>query len=198
MHRITVAAVAAVLLLTATACGGADEVTTKPNKPAAAAETADPAVEEVTEEPAEPTPSKAEDAAIGDTITLKGFEDGEQLDVTVKKWVDPAKGGDEFFAPEDGNRWVGAQFELVNTGTKVYSDSPSNGAQVADTEGQRFGTTFADITAGPSMTSDAKVPPGEKALGWIVFEVPKGSKVATIQFAMNSGMADQTGQWKVS
>ncbi|MFE9886864.1 DUF4352 domain-containing protein [Streptomyces scopuliridis] len=193
MRRTTIAAIAAGLLLTATACGGNDEITTKP-KPAATAEakaTAD-------ETPAEPAPSKATAAKVGDTITLKGFEDGEQLDVTVTKWVDPAKGKDEFFTPEDGNRWVAAQFELVNTGTKVYADSPANGAQVADNEGQRFGTTIADVTAGPSMTSAAKVPPGEKALGWIVFELPKGSKVASIQFAMNSGMADQTGQWDIS
>lgn len=90
------------------------------------------------------------------------------------------------------------QFELTNTGTAVYSDSPSNGTQVADSDGQRFGPTFADVTAGPSMTSDAQVPPGEKALGYIVFEVPKASKIVTVQFTMNSGYADQTAQWKIS
>ncbi|WP_256097980.1 DUF4352 domain-containing protein [Streptomyces sp. MnatMP-M17] len=181
--------ITAALLLTATACGGADEITTEPKKTAA------PRTDTPVAPPASITPVPAK---VGDTIALKGFEDGEQLDVTVTKWVDPAKGKDEFFVPQDGNRWVAAQFELVNSGTKSYVDSPANGAQVADAEGQRFTTTFADITAGPSMTSDARVPPGEKALGYIVFEVPMGSKIASIQFAMNSGMADQTGQWSVS
>ncbi|NUL09083.1 DUF4352 domain-containing protein [Streptomyces lunaelactis] len=188
---IATAAAIAVLPFTA-ACGGQDEVTTKPNPPAASkADKADA-------KPSKAAPAKPKAAKIGDTITIKGSEDGEQLDVTIKKWIDPAKGADEFFVPADGQRWVAAQFELVNTGTAVYADSPSNGAQVADSEGQRFGTTFADITAGPSMTSDAQVPPGEKALGYVVFEVPDGSKITSVQFAMNSGFADQTAQWSVS
>ncbi|MEV7112352.1 DUF4352 domain-containing protein [Streptomyces anulatus] len=191
MRRTT--AIAAVLtaglLLTATACTD-DDITTKPSKTGAA--------EQPATEPAEDEPTKATVAKIGDTITLKGQEDGEQVDAVLKKLVDPATPADEFFGPEDGSRWVAAQFELTNTGTKPYADSPSNGAQVADADGQRFSATFADTKAGPSMTSEAKVPPGEKVLGWITFEVPTASKVVTVQFGLNSGFADQTGQWKVS
>ncbi|MEU2901333.1 DUF4352 domain-containing protein [Streptomyces globisporus] len=192
MRRTTViaAVLTAGLLFTATACTE-DDITTAPSKTGAAEETA-------AEPAAEDEPTKATVAKVGDTITLKGQEDGEQVDATLKKLVDPAQPKDEFFAPEDGNRWVAAQFELTNTGTKPYADSPSNGAGVADADGQRFQATFADTKAGPSMTSDAKVPPGEKALGWITFEVPKGSKIVTVQFGLNSGFADQTGQWTVS
>ncbi|MZF56930.1 DUF4352 domain-containing protein [Streptomyces sp. SID5594] len=193
MRRTTIATIAtAALLLTATACTG-DDITTKPTKTGAAApEASTPA------EAPEDEPTKATVAKVGDTITLKGQEDGEQVDATLKKLIDPAEPKDEFFTPEDGNRWVAAQFELTNTGTKPYADSPSNGAQVADADGQRFQATFADTKAGPSMASEAKVPPGEKVLGWITFEVPKASKITTVQFGLNSGFADQTGQWRVS
>ncbi|MGW5928066.1 DUF4352 domain-containing protein [Streptomyces anulatus] len=194
MRRTTIAAViAAGMLFTATACTD-DDITTAPSKTGAAEK---PASSEPAEAPEE-EPTKATVAKVGDTITLKGQEDGEQVDAVLKKLVDPAAPADEFFGPEDGSRWVAAQFELTNTGTKPYADSPSNGAQVADADGQRFSATFADTKAGPSMTSDAKVPPGEKVLGWITFEVPKASKVVTVQFGLNSGFADQTGQWKVS
>ncbi|MFW3473642.1 DUF4352 domain-containing protein [Streptomyces microflavus] len=193
MRRTTITlAVTAALLLTATACTG-DDITTKPTKTGAAEQPASEPAEAPEDEP-----TKATVAKVGDTITLKGQEDGEQVDAVLKKVVDPAQPKDEFFTPADGSRWVAAQFELTNTGTKPYSDSPSNGAQVADADGQRFSATFADTTAGPSMTSEAKVPPGEKVLGWITFEVPKNSKVITVQFGLNSGFADQTGQWKVS
>nr|WP_206326216.1 DUF4352 domain-containing protein [Streptomyces sp. N502] len=141
--------------------------------------------------------SKKKTAAIGDTLTLHGFEDGEQLDVTLKKWLPTAEGADEFNVPSDGKRWAAAQFELVNTGSKVYADSPSNGVQVADGQGQRFSSWFGEISAGPAMSSDVSLPKGEKALGWIVFEVPKDSKIVTVQFAMNSGFSDETGQWAV-
>lgn len=141
---------------------------------------------------------KPEVAKVGDTIAVKGSDDGSKLDVTIVKTVDPGKPADEFTEPGSGKRFVGVQFRLVNTGSAVYNDSPSNGAQVADEQGQRFESTFADITAGPSMSSGVRLKPGAKALGWIVFEVPKSSKVATVQFTMDSGFADQTAEWKLS
>ncbi|MEU7280956.1 DUF4352 domain-containing protein [Streptomyces sp. NPDC045431] len=192
MRRTTITLTALVCLGALTACGGPQYADSAPKVKASA----DPAATGAA--PADkPKADKPSAARVGGTITLKGMEEGEQLAVTLKKIVDPAQPKDEFFKPQDGSRWVGAQFELVNTGTKVYVDSPGNGAQVADAEGQRFGTTLADISAGPSMTSDANVPPGEKVLGWVVFEVPKASKLASVQFAMNSGFSDETGQWKL-
>ncbi|MEU6861800.1 DUF4352 domain-containing protein [Streptomyces sp. NPDC046876] len=185
------AVVAVVGMVTLTACQGDGEVKTSPDKVAGSAA---PKVEGS----ASAAPAKgAQKAAVGDTLNLKGQGNGEQLAVTIKKWADPATGKDEFNKPEDGKRWVAAQFELTNTGTAVYQDSPSNGAQVADEQGQRFEATIGEISQGPEMASGLKLPAGEKALGWIVFEVPKDSKIVTLQFAMNSGFADQTGQWAV-
>ncbi|MFF9819584.1 DUF4352 domain-containing protein [Streptomyces sp. NPDC014006] len=180
------------LLLTTTACSSGDEVTTKPNTPAKSER---PTADAKT---TSPEPSKEADAKVGDSITLRGANDGEQLDVTVKKFLDPAKGADEFNQPQSGKKWVAVQLQLVNTGSRAYSDSPANGAKVADTDGQRFDSWFGEIAAGPAMASDLNLPAGEKALGWIVFEIPKTSKVVTVQYGMNSGFAEQTGQWKVS
>jgi hypothetical protein len=184
---ITAVAIGALSL---TGCNGDATVNDKPKaKASAGADTSQGAA------PAE-TSATPDLAKVGDTIGLTGFEDGK-LDVTVVKVVDPAQPGDEFTEPQSGNRFVGIQFQLVNTGDKAYSDSPANGAQITDEQGQQFQPTFADISAGPSMSSDVRLKPGAKALGWITFEVPKGVKPATVQFAMNSGMADQTGEWKL-
>lgn len=185
----TIAALATALLLALAACSpGEESVNTTPKKTAPKAE--DTSDDTKTE--------KTKAAKVGDTLTLKGIEDGEQLDVTLKKWLPDAKGADEFNVPTDGKKWVAAQFELVNTGSKVYADSPQNGAKTADAEGQRFDSWFGDIAAGPAMSSDVSLPKGEKALGWIVFEVPKNSKIVSVQFAMNSGFSNQTGQWTVN
>lgn len=177
----------ALLALALTACGPTDTVNTTPK-----AKDTDASSKTATSAP----PAK-KTAAVGDTLTLKGIEDGEQLDVTLKQWLPTAKGADEFNVPSDGKRWAAAQFELVNVGSKVYADSPQNGAQVADAQGQRFSTYFGEISAGPQMASDLNLPKGEKALGWILFEVPKGSKITSVQFAMNSGFSEQTGQWTI-
>ncbi|MFD3548292.1 DUF4352 domain-containing protein [Streptomyces sp. NPDC058655] len=195
MHiRATAAALAAAAALTLTGCGPA-EITTKPDVAPSSGAPAATTAAESSAAPSAPPASQA--ATIGNTVTLQGTGDGEQLAVTIKKWVDPAKSADEFTKPEDGKRLVAAQFELANTGTAVYSDSPSNGTQVADDQGQQFQATFGEVTAGPAMISSAKVAPGAKVLGWIVYEVPQESKIATVQFTMNSGFASQTGQWTV-
>ncbi|WP_371674077.1 DUF4352 domain-containing protein [Streptomyces sp. NBC_00289] len=188
--RLSAAATIAACALSLTACSSGSTVTDTPK--------AAPVSKSSEKKPAAKK-SKAPDVAkIGDIIALKGTEDGSKLDVTVVKMVDPAKGADEFTTPSSGKRFVGIQFRLVNTGTATYSDSPSNGAQISDADGQQFQTTYGEISAGPAMSSSVKLKPGAKALGWIVFEVPKASKAATVQFAMDSGFADQSGEWKLS
>lgn len=190
--RVRLAAAATITAIALTACSAGSTVTDTPK--AAAPSVSKDAPQDA---PAEETPVAPKVAKVGDTIALKGTEDGSKLDVTVVKVVDPAKSADEFFTPENGNRWIGVQFQLVNTGTIAYGDSPGNGTQIADAQGQQFTSTFADISAGPSMASSVNLKPGAKALGWIVFEVPKASKGATVQFTMDSGFAEQTGEWQL-
>lgn len=192
MRRIGVA-VATALLATVglTACNGTGSVKSVPDHTSAAASGA-------TKKPAaKPTKSKPTVARIGDTITIHGMEDGSQLAVTLVKWVDPAKGADEFSAPDSGKRFVAVQFRITNTGKGVYDDSPSNGVQVADAQGQRFDSDYNDVSAGPSMAAEVKLRPGDQTLGYIAFQVPKASKIASVQFSMDSGFADEAGQWKI-
>jgi Domain of unknown function (DUF4352) len=139
----------------------------------------------------------AKTAAVGDMIQLTGVGKGERVDVTVVKVVDPAKGAN-FSTPTAGNRYVSVQFTLRNTGTAAYSDSPSDGVQVVDTEGQAFNATLADTSAGPAFPASTSIAPGETGKGYITFEVPKASKVSKVQFALNSGFANQKGQWGVA
>ncbi|MFI2618641.1 DUF4352 domain-containing protein [Streptomyces sp. NPDC018584] len=203
--RIRATSIAATVLVVGaltvtTACGSTDkDVNTKPK----AAASADGAKSDDTSsegKPAAKAKAKAkadQDAGIGDTVAVTGLEEGSGLDVTLVKVADNAKSGDEYSVPEKGKRWLGLQFRLVNTGTKAYADSPQNGIQVTDADGQQFQTTFADITAGPSLSSGVRLKPGAKALGWVVVEVPKEVTATTAQFTMDSGMADQSGEWKL-
>jgi Domain of unknown function (DUF4352) len=136
-------------------------------------------------------------AKVGDTITMKGqLAAGSQAAVVVKKVVDPAK-GTSGFSPAAGNRYVAVQFEINNTGTAPYEDAPSNGAKVADADGQQFPSAIMVTTsAGPAFPAMVKLTPGGKALGYLVFEVPTKSKVAKVQFGMDSGLSD-SGEWLV-
>ncbi len=136
------------------------------------------------------------DTKVGDTLSLTGINTGEKLDVTVVKVVDPAGAG-PYDHPASGDRFVSVQVKLKNTGTAVYKDSPSNGATVIDKDGQRFTASLNNSTAGPPFPGAITIGTGKTALGFITFEVPKTSRVVTVQFAMNSGFSDDVGEWQV-
>ncbi|MFF1452790.1 DUF4352 domain-containing protein [Streptomyces sp. NPDC058274] len=139
----------------------------------------------------------ASDGKVGDTVRLTGFKKGEALDVTVIKVVDPARAEDAYLVPSAGKHLAAVQFRLKNTGTALYKDSPSNGATVVDKQGQRFNSSLFPTRAGAEFPATVTVRPGGTALGFISFEVPNGTKIVAVQFAMDSGFADDVGEWSV-
>ncbi|MEU9255461.1 DUF4352 domain-containing protein [Streptomyces sp. NPDC048270] len=177
------------LIAGAAACAGEATVTTTPGSRAPIQEAA-PAAQQ-------PSPTPSLPATVGATIDLTGTGDGEKLAVTLVQVVDPARAQDEIATPAAGTRFVAVQFRLKNIGTVVYKDSPGNGAQVVDAQGQQFDTAFYSSNAGVSFPGSITVAPGDTGLGFLTFEVPKASKITKVQFSMNGGLAPDTGQWNV-
>ncbi|MFB7948475.1 DUF4352 domain-containing protein [Kitasatospora phosalacinea] len=190
----------AALLATATACGPSDStVSTTPKSSAAAPAggggSAPAAAPESPESKGAGAPAVAK---VGDTISLKGFEKKDTADVTLVKVVDPAESADEFLQPEEGKRYVSVQFRIKATGSAAYTDTPAIGAKLIDAQGQSFDSTFAETKAGPEFPGAVNIAPGESSLGFVTFEIPSDAKVDKVQYALNSGFAEQSGQWKVS
>ncbi|WP_063806209.1 DUF4352 domain-containing protein [Streptomyces kanamyceticus] len=193
MRRLIAAVVLSVLALGTTAsCGGDDGgVVTDPKS---TSKSADSKGGSKSKKP-DADDGKAE---LGDTLSLKGLNSGTRLDATMEKFVASAESSNDFLKPAAGKKWVAARLKLVNKGGKTYQDAPSNGAQVTDKKGQGFHATVVEVTAGPSMSASLKLPPGDTARGWLVFEIPKSSVVVNVQWTPDSGFAPDTGQWKVS
>ncbi|MEW2527754.1 DUF4352 domain-containing protein [Streptomyces sp. NPDC047071] len=138
-------------------------------------------------------------AALGTTLSLSGIQSGERLDVTALKVVDPATGANAYLGPDSGNRFVAVRFRLENTGDGPYKDSPSNGAQLIDTVGQRFDASWvAETTAGPSFPGSVTLSSGDTALGYVTFELPRTARPEKVQFAMDSGFSDDVGVWDLT
>lgn len=175
---------------TTTASGSSPIVTNA--APAATTASAGPAS---TSAPAKPAaPSSAAPAKVGSAIVLAG-QSSEKMTVTLVKVTDPAKGADEYTTPAAGKHFVAVQLRLLNSGTVAYQDSPDNGARLVGADGSQFDPTVATTTVGTGFGGHVNVAPGATALGVITFEVPDGAKPAQFQFALDSGFADQTGQW---
>ena len=189
-------AVIAALAVSAVAVGCSDgKISTTPVPPTGTSASAP-----VASAPGTPTgaPAAAPQAEVGDTLDLTGDDVGARMAVEVTRVVDPAPAADEFSNPDPGDRLVSVQFSLRNTGSAVYSDSPSNGAQIVDSSGQGYDSSFDNTSAGPPFPAIEHVAPGDSALGYVTFEVPDGVRVAQVQLTLDSGYADDTGQWDVN
>ncbi|MGW2153400.1 DUF4352 domain-containing protein [Nonomuraea sp. NPDC001699] len=148
--------------------------------------------------PSTASPKKAEPstASLGEAITLEGFE-GLKMAVTLTRLVDPATAG-QYQAPRAGHRLVAVQLTLKNVGPTVYSDSPTNGAVLIDADDQQYQSSFQDVREGQGFGGLATIDNGDSRKGMIVYEVPKSAKVVRFQFALDSGFADQKGEWTLS
>ena len=136
-------------------------------------------------------------ARVGSTISLTGETPGEKMAVTVVKVVTRAAGSDEFNTPDPGKRFYAVQFRLSNTGSAAYSDSPSNSAQVIDSNGQSYQSDLSTVAACDSFPGSENIAVGSTGLGCVVFQVPRHAKITEVQFTLDSGFANQTGQWKI-
>ncbi|MFD9476510.1 hypothetical protein [Streptomyces nojiriensis] len=131
----------------------------------------------------------------GETISLTGNGPGRRLDVTLTQVVDPASpAGPE---PTGTDRLVATRFRLENTGTAVYQDSPAPAAHLLDTAGQRFTGDDTPTTAGPVFPETVTLDPGGTAEGFITFRLPADAEPAAVQFALDTGLADDVGQWSL-
>jgi hypothetical protein len=118
--------------------------------------------------------------------------------VSVDGVIDPLAVG-EFDQADPGERFVGVQITLHNVGTVPYSDSPSNGATLLSSDDEQAESEI--VTGGPcanGFASDVKIAPGDSQQGCVAFELPDGESPATFQFTLDSGFADDTGQWSLA
>jgi hypothetical protein len=144
-----------------------------------------------------PAGNAATTARIGSAITLSGNGAGEQTAVTVTKVITTARPADQFNRAAAGKRLYAVQFRLRDTGRTGYSDAPSNGATVVDSNGQSYDSSLDEAAGCASFAAPENITPGGSGLGCVVFEVPESAKITQVQFALDSGMGPDTGQWNV-
>lgn len=136
-------------------------------------------------------------AGIGDTISLQGHVAGNVLDVTLVKLVDPAPPTSSDFAAPAGKHVVGVQLQIVNHGHDVYQADPQMATKVTDSAGETFTASITDQTsAGQEIDSGLNLAPGDKSLGFVLFEVPDGAKISEVQYLANT-VGGNVAQWTV-
>ncbi|MCK2214174.1 DUF4352 domain-containing protein [Actinomadura sp. ATCC 31491] len=136
-------------------------------------------------------------AALGQALTLTGADPALRVAVTVERLISPATPADDVMKPQPGSRFVGVQMTLANQGQAAYNDSPSNGAELVDAEGRQYRSSPAQVREGQAFAGTASVSTGGTRTGVLVFELPEAARPVTFQFALNSGFAQQKGEWRL-
>jgi hypothetical protein len=177
---------------------GRDAVVTEADSPNMVIPSKEPATSAPPAEESQPAKEEPSTATVGGAITLQGMDAGLKVTVTLVKMVDPATPAQDFMKPKAGNKFVAVEVTLQNAGQAVYSDSPTNGAMLIDGEGQQYRSTLYDVREGQSFGGSATINAGDSRKGVIVFEVPEAAKLAKFQFALDSGFAEQKGEWALN
>ncbi|MFC4534723.1 DUF4352 domain-containing protein [Sphaerisporangium dianthi] len=146
--------------------------------------------------PGRPTVSRRQQRSVGRS-PCAATTPAYRSKVTVTKVTQRATPSNQFLKPKTGNRYVAVELRLANKGRAVYDDAPSNGAKLIDSEGQQYNTTFGEISEGVVLSA-VTVSPGDSRKGVLLFEIPASVKPAKFQFGLNSGFADQKGEWILS
>lgn len=110
-------------------------------------------------------PAKNVSGQVGSPNALNG------VTVTVVSADLNASSGNQFINPKSGDRFVAVQVLYENTGTDTYDYNPFDW-KLSDSAGFSYDTTFSGI--GPELHAGT-IQPGEKAQGYITYEVPTSS-----------------------
>ncbi|UQX01544.1 DUF4352 domain-containing protein [Streptomyces sp. RerS4] len=182
------------LLFGATGCSGSSEgaAVAPAAVPAVPVDDAAPGVEE---DPAAPDGERArsasKDAHVGDSVRVRGRQLGRHLQVVLVAFVDPAVSVEKNFAPPAGKRWVAASMSFVNVGGASYGALGRMWAY--DTAGKRHpAARTGELTTGKPLVFDS-LEVGERAEGWVVFEIPENVRVARLQYQDANMQANSGG-----
>ncbi|MFF1561054.1 hypothetical protein [Streptomyces sp. NPDC058279] len=180
---LVVAALLPCLLFGATACQTAP-AGDSPAPAGAPAAPVDDGAPGAGEDPAGPgaqaAPGAAKDAHVGESVRVRGRQVGRHLQVVLNAFVDPAVSVDKNFAPAAGTRWAAASMSFVNVGGASYGALGRMWAYDS-TGGRHAVVPTGELTTGKPLVFDS-LEVGERAEGWVVFEIPEKVRVVRLQY----------------
>lgn len=170
MKKILVLTLALMMTLSLFACGSSDTPAKETKADPVETEEKAPA-ENKAEEPAADTEEvETEEPAVDDlTFGLNETAVFEDLKFTALELQE--SDGEEFFTPEEGNKFVGIKFEIENV-----SDEEQSVSTLLQFEGYvndiKVDYSFNAACVFDEGSLDGSVAPGKKLVGWYSLEVP--------------------------
>jgi hypothetical protein len=134
---------------------------------------------------------------LGGTL-LVSDSSGTQLDVTLKKVIDPASGANSYSKPAKGNHFVGVKLRIHNTATATYQNNANNETTITLANGKKLHADYNPITGcGNFDNGQITLKAGAASTGCVTFQVPKGQKVIQVGYS-NTIFPGEKAEWQVS
>jgi hypothetical protein len=192
---ITSATLAAGLSIGLAACGGSVSKAPAPAPATKSPAAAKPAAPKATHAPAPLS------GPIGTTYVVTGTDDSgnaTKYQVTLVQWLPNATGADEFNTAPTGDHLAGAEFRITGVSGNSTDDA-NNDAQVNGANSQVYQPGLESLASGTNFNNgDFNVAPGVTQVGFVSFEVPNGTSVATVQWSADGFMGSSApGTWTV-
>jgi hypothetical protein len=142
------------------------------------------------------SPSSSLSGPVGTVYTVTD-QSRDKMTVTLTKMIDPALGADQFTAPDNGNRFVGAVFTITGV-SGTFSDDANNDATLIGSNSQTYSADFDSIAGYTNFNNgEYNISAGEKSVGAVTFQVPLTVKVTKIEWSANSGFGGAPAEWLV-
>ena len=130
---------------------------------------------EPTKVPPTQAPEPPQEANLGDLFELEGYSFAA---VTVE---DPATPG-ILYTPEEGTRLVAVEIVVGNVSAERITVNALN-TTLLDAEGFTY---VAELAGRDDQISLVDLEPGQRAKGWVAFELPEDATPATVKYAVKS------------
>ena len=134
---------------------------------------------------------------LGATL-LVSDSNGTQLDVTLKKVIDPASGASKYSNPAKGNHFAGVKLQIHNTATTTYQNNANNETTITLSNGKTLHANYNPIAGcGNFDKGQVTLKAGATSTGCVTFQIPKGQTVTQVGYG-NTVFPGKNAKWQIS
>jgi hypothetical protein len=142
-------------------------------------------------------PTGTSTGQLGATLAVSD-SNGAQLDVTLKKVIDPASGASSYSNPAKGSHFVGVKLRIHNTAATTYQNNANNETTITLSNGKTLHADYNPIAnCGDFDNGQITLKAGTTSTGCVTFQVPEGQKVTQVSYS-NTVFPGKTAEWQVS
>lgn len=123
---------------------------------------------------------------------------GSQLDVTLKKVIDPASGANKYSNPAKGSHFAAVKLRINNTATTTYQNNANNETTITLSNGKTLRANYNPVAGcGNFDNGQITLKSGKANTGCVTFQIPKGQKVTQVGYS-NTVFPGKNAKWQIS